>query len=70
MSGHLLFQTYFAPATSPNPIVAKIPAIISTRGFVASLTMTIATIIKTIPDISKAKLIFVFPFLSMNQRKL
>ncbi len=59
----LSFHTYFAPAINPKPNVAKTPAKISTRGWFASFTITIATAIKVIPDISKARLSFDFPFL-------
>ena len=55
-------HTYFAPAIKPKPIVAKTPANISTRGWLASFTIIIATINKAIPDISKARLNLDFPF--------
>ena len=64
MTERLLFQTYLAPEISPNPIVAKIPAMISIRGCVASLTITIVTIIKAILGILKAKLNLEFLFYS------
>jgi len=52
-----------APANSPNPIVAKTPARISTKGLVENFTIKIAIIIKAIPDISKTKLSLDFPIL-------